>query len=175
VVLEPGDEGPRCRLLETARAFAWSKFQRSPDHRRVALRHARHLCETFKAAEARWTSLARVGWLNRYGHLIEDVRVALDWSFGEGGEPHTGLALTVASFPLAFQLSLWTEYMQRHEQAIQRMEKLSGVDPRVELRLRTDFGSLVGQTRGPVAEMTASYDAALKTAQQAASPALPMS
>lgn len=166
VVVEPGADGPQCRYLETTRAFAREKLERSGEHHRIAGRHAQRMCTMFKDAEARFAAMPRTAWLGLYGALIDDVRAALQWSFSDGGDVAVGLALTAASVPLAYQLSLWDEYVALHEQALARLATQPQVDPAVELRLRTAYGSLVGQTHGPSREMNASYLAALQIANR---------
>ena len=167
VIAEPGQGGASFRFLDTTRAFALEKLIASGEHAHIARRHALHMCELFKDAEARWTSMTRADWLRIYGLLIDDVRSALAWCFSPEGDPHIGLALTVASTPLAYHLSLWDEYLARHEQAISRIDSMVDVDPIVELKLRTAHGTLLGQIHGPSEAMNESYRAALRLAKQA--------
>jgi hypothetical protein len=86
--------------------------------------------------------MTRAEWLADYGYAIDDVRAALDWAFSADGDPETGAALTIASLPLAFQISLIEEFRGRAEMAL---EKLAGVRPPnalAELRLLSALASL---------------------------------
>lgn len=166
LIVEPTGEGPICRFLDTTRAFAFAKLQASGEVDLIARRHALHMCDLFKDAERDWSTRNRDIWVQRYGPLIDDVRSALRWSFGLEGDAIVGANLTVASTPLAYQLSLWDEYMHFHELAIEQASELIDLEPSVHLKLRTTLGSLIGQVHGPTRAMKVSYDAALRMAQQ---------
>jgi len=171
VVLEPAGDGPVCRLLETTRAFALARLSQSTGWHPVSRRHAQYLCDVFTRAREQ-ASIGRPAWLKVYGGLVNDVRAALDWSFSPGGDVRMGLALTVASTPLAHQLSLWDEYMALHERAISHVDVLGDVDPAIELRLRWAMALFVGQNLGPRESMMVNYRKGLAVAKRGGDPAL---
>ncbi|MGJ7543794.1 ATP-binding protein [Variovorax sp. LT1R16] len=172
VVLEPSEDGPLCRYLETTRAFAFQKLKDSCAAATVAGGHAHHLCALFHVAGKKSLTIERAAWLRLYGPLINDVRAALDWAFAPGGEPLVGVELTVASATLAPQLSLWDEYWAHHERAAGYIDSTGAHPaPQVELPLRNAFALFIGQNRGPVAEMMRNYDASVELARQLDEPA----
>ena len=94
------------------------KLEASGEHRECALRHSRHHLELLQSAASDWESLPAPVWERHYGYLIDDVRVALDRSFGDGGDTRIGVGLTVAAVPLWFVLSLVSECGERAERAL---------------------------------------------------------
>ncbi|HEX8606419.1 MAG TPA: hypothetical protein VF774_27495, partial [Pseudoduganella sp.] len=98
-------DGTHCRLLDTTRAYALEKLHAAGEHSVVAQRHARHWCRL----------------LERVGHdaaalddtRLDDVRAALDWAFGPGGEPLLGAQLAAASAPLWYRHSMMDDYRMR--------------------------------------------------------------
>lgn len=173
VVLEPSEDGPLCRYLETTRAFAFQKLKDSGAAATVAGGHARHLCTLFHLAGKQSVAIERAAWLRLYGPLINDVRAALDWAFAPGGEPLVGVELTVASATLGPQLSLWDEYWAHHQRAAGYIDSTgTHPAPQIELPLRNAYALFIGQNRGPVAEMMRNYDAGVELAQQLDEPAL---
>ncbi len=101
------------RLLETTRAYALQKLERSGERAAFARRHARQCLVAMEAANAAWETLPPQAWLARHRHLIDDVRAALDLCFRAEDEAATAVALTVAAVPLWYQLSLLSECYQR--------------------------------------------------------------
>ena len=51
----------------------------------IARRHAEHCRDLLEAAQTDWDSLARESWLGLHGAAMNDVRAALQWTFGDGG------------------------------------------------------------------------------------------
>jgi predicted ATPase len=93
------------RLLETTRAFALD----IAGDETTALRngHARAILDLFPN-EVDWQAAPDPHLLSR----IDDVRAALDWSFGDG-EASTGIALLARSAPIWFAQLLLFEYRDR--------------------------------------------------------------
>jgi len=108
--------GPaRYRLAETTRVFAHQ--QAAPVERGQAARmHARyHLdlldgvdWEAYDAREERGMMVGR----------LEEVRVALDWAYGQGEDKDLAVQLTLAAERLWLELSLFAECIQRMTQAL---------------------------------------------------------
>ena len=108
----------RYRLLQTTRAYALEKLADSGEFSTIARRHALSLCEEFPAAVARWETFPSDEWLATYAPEIDNVRVALDWAFGPGGEEPLGVQLAAFSFILWYLLSLQQEGRTRLERGI---------------------------------------------------------
>ena len=105
------------RLLDTTRAYAFEKLSQSGEHERCARRHAEYYRGVFEKAAIEWETRPGAEWLATYAHQIDNVRAALDWAFSARGDASIGIALTVASVPLWFQLSLLDECRGRIERA----------------------------------------------------------
>ncbi|HEX8256730.1 MAG TPA: winged helix-turn-helix domain-containing protein [Allosphingosinicella sp.] len=93
---------PRYRLLDTTRGYARDKLIESGEARQVARRHALYYLgaleqegEPAGAAEPRC--------------YLGNIRAALEWCFGEKGDPEVGTALAAAAAPLLVELSLLSE------------------------------------------------------------------
>lgn len=92
---------PRYRLLETTKHYAEMAAAASGEKdRRPHL--ARWVVRRFETAEIDRESMPDDRWLARYAPDIANLRAALTWAFGEGGDPQLGLKL------LAYSGSIWT-------------------------------------------------------------------
>ena len=87
-LVSAGVEGPIAlyRLLDTTRAYVLAKLEESGEYGRLAQRHAEHYRALLEQAQADWESRPATEWRERYRHLIDNVRAALDWSFSPAGE-----------------------------------------------------------------------------------------
>lgn len=108
----------RYRLFDTTRAYAAAKLD-AVSRRGLLERHARFLCALLAQAEDDWLVMGRLDWLSTYKIWIDDIRVALGWTFGRAddqadapAQPDLALgnALVIASFPLGHQASLTAEF-----------------------------------------------------------------
>ena len=123
VAVELGGAVGIYRLLDTTRAYARAKLAKSGEREGVARRHAEHYRDLMQAAAAEWEKGRPLGeWLACHARQIDNVRAALDWAFGESGDPHTGVELTVAAIALWFQLPLIDECFGRVQQALDRVD-----------------------------------------------------
>jgi predicted ATPase/DNA-binding winged helix-turn-helix (wHTH) protein len=110
-LLVPNFETPVAtyRLLETTRAYALQKLEESGEREACARRHARQCLAAMEAANLAWDASPPDAWLARHRHLVDDVRAALDFSLRTADQAGIAVALTVASVPLWYQLSLLNE------------------------------------------------------------------
>ena len=100
----------------------------------VARNHARHLQYVFEYAEVELERGEPSQWMAQYGHLVEDVRTALDWAFSPSGDAAIGVGLTMAAIPLWIAFSRPDELCRRIERALKSEAAIrSGCD----MRLRT--------------------------------------
>ncbi|WP_293370491.1 winged helix-turn-helix domain-containing protein [Phenylobacterium sp.] len=127
----------RYRLLHVTRAYATEKLIQSGQAQALARVHAEHHRALLTAAEHDWERMTRAQWLDEYGHLIDDVRAALDWGFSEVGDLAVGAAITTVSLPFGFQLSLIGEFRRRAELALSALAAFDPPDHLAELRLLT--------------------------------------
>lgn len=119
-LLVPNFESPVAtyRLLETTRAYALQKLEESGERDAYAKRHARQCLVAMEAANLAWDSSPPESWLARHRHLVDDVRAALDFSLRAADEAPTAVALTVATVPLWYQLSLFSECYEHTGRAL---------------------------------------------------------
>ena len=118
VVADVSGASLRFRLLDTIRAFAIKKLERSGERERIARRHAEYYRGLFERAENEVAKRPRGKWLAEYVREIDNLRAALDWAFSPCGDGSIGAALTAAAVPLWIHLSLLEECRSRAKQAI---------------------------------------------------------
>src|SRR3984893_8800452 len=155
----------RYRLLETTRAYGREKLAESGELGQAARAHADRYRNLFERAQTEWETRPTVEWLADHGRRIDGLRAALDWSFSPHGDTSIGLALTVASVPLWFQLSLTEECRGYVERALSCVGPGSESDADRELQLYSALGASLMYTKGPVPETAAAWTTALEMAQ----------
>jgi predicted ATPase len=151
-------------LLETTRAYAREKLTENGELEHTAGRHANFYLNLCGQAETEWETCPAGEWLAAYGREIGNVRTALDWAYSPGGDESIGVALTAASVPLWFQLSLIDECRRRVEQALSRLEPAPYSGTRREMELYAALGASLLYTKGPVRETGAAWAIALEIA-----------
>jgi predicted ATPase/DNA-binding SARP family transcriptional activator len=89
---DEADGGARYRLLETTRAYARERLDQAM---RVVLdeRHAAHYLAVAQEAEPRLFQVGSGPWLERLHAERDNLRAALRWCFGAGGDPGRGARL----------------------------------------------------------------------------------
>ncbi len=120
VVTDSGAGGARYRLLETVRAYALEQLQAAGDVAALKRRHAVYFRDLFERAYDAWHAMSDAAWCAAYLPERDNVRSALDWAFGPGGEVAIGTALAGASTWLWRALSLYGEGRQQLERALAR-------------------------------------------------------
>lgn len=107
----------RYRLLDMTRAHAREMLAAAGLDTLAAARHAAYYTRLAQGASDRFG--VRVA---RLGRDIGNIRAALDWSFSTAGDGRLAVALTLATIPLWFQLSLVDECLGRVQQALHWLE-----------------------------------------------------
>jgi predicted ATPase len=132
VVADATGDRTRYRLLESTRAYALEKVVESGEcsHSR---RLAEHVMALFSEAEASWATMATKVWLGSYAPELDNLRAALKWTFGPGGDIALGLDLTGRSLPLFLELSLRREQKRWFDAAVERIA--AGTPPATAARL----------------------------------------
>ena len=118
VTAVPQGDGRRLRLLDTTRAYAGDMLAGSIDQPATHRRHATFVLTHLRAGLAEGEVLSREHWLGRYGPWIDDVRAAVDWMLGRGGDPGTGLELIMVGATLARQLCVEGEFNERFDRVL---------------------------------------------------------
>ncbi len=163
VAADAGRTAMRYRLLETMRAYAQRKLAESGELPAVARRHAEHFREIFARAAVEWETEPTEPWLGAWQGQIGNLRAALDWAFGPGGDPAIGVELTLAAVPLWFQLSLVEECRERVGQALEAAP--APLDPRPLMQLNAALGWSLMYTIGHVDATAAAWTRALAAAE----------
>src|SRR5262249_54855624 len=121
VVADTGESGTRYRLLETTRAYALEKLAEAGETATMAARHATIFRELFEVAYEDRNTLSDVDWCAAYVPERDNLRAALAWALGPGGDAETGIALAGSSGKMWVMLALVTEGRQRLEAAVARI------------------------------------------------------
>jgi predicted ATPase/DNA-binding winged helix-turn-helix (wHTH) protein len=117
---DPSGSEPRYHLLESTRYYASEKLTDAPARRR---RHAEHFAARFTQATAEWETTPTQHWIARYGADVANLRGALEWAFGPGGDAAIGLDLVGHSHLLWSELGLMLEHRGWIDQAIGKVGK----------------------------------------------------
>jgi predicted ATPase/DNA-binding winged helix-turn-helix (wHTH) protein len=149
------------RLLDTTRAFAVEKLMEAGELATISCRHATYLCAALHDAETCWEAEDAALWISKFGHLIDDVRGALDWAMSAAGDRELAGRITALSAILWFGLSLLEEYGRRIEAALEPATARCYADPAIEIALLDALGHTAWHTRGDMPAMKACFTKAL--------------
>jgi predicted ATPase len=84
VSVETSGHSVQYRLLDSMRAYARQKLEKSGEVAALLRRHAQHHLALFRRAEGEWENRPPENWLADCGRCIDDVRAALNWVFSDG-------------------------------------------------------------------------------------------
>jgi predicted ATPase/DNA-binding winged helix-turn-helix (wHTH) protein len=154
------------RLLETTRAYAGEKLAESGEDSAYAQRHAKYYLELMKVAESDWETKQQDRWMGLYAGRIDDIRAALDWSFSPEGDVAIGVALTAASAPLWFALSLVDEFCDRARSALLHVTAASLAGSDLEMKLNMWQIAAISISRGHGPDMAAASARTLEIASK---------
>lgn len=135
VTADTGGADARFVLLGITRAYAIERLAGDPEGHALAARHARHTLGLLDECERAWDTLDHDAWLACASHVVGDLRAALDWSFGPGGERALGVRLVAA--PAVLGAGLFGEReLERHVRAaLEAIGAGTVADPLDEARL----------------------------------------
>lgn len=138
-------QGPDARfmLLGVTRAHAIDLLAEDPARHALAQRHARYMLGQLDEFARNWDVLGPVAWLAGASHMAADLRAALDWAFGPGGERALGVRL--AAVPAMMGANLLGEneqgrYVRAALDAIEGCEAGTAADPLLVARLHAASG-----------------------------------
>ena len=166
VARDVGSVPVRYRLLDTMRAYAREKLSESGEFEIAARRHAEYFRDLLERAEPEQAMRPTAEWIAAYGQGINDVRAALDWAFSAGGDTTIGVALTIASEPLWFGLSVMDEWRRRVEAALASIRPGAGGSTRREMQLFAALGVAMFFTIGPRSKAGAAWADVLEIAER---------
>jgi predicted ATPase len=118
VVAESRDSGDRYRLLEPIREYARERLDQSGATQEVLSRHARAFAEIADRAYVEFDTAPSPDWLSRNKLEIDNLRAALDWTLGRGGDVGTGAAIAGSAGSIFLRLSLLREGIGWGERAL---------------------------------------------------------
>jgi predicted ATPase/DNA-binding winged helix-turn-helix (wHTH) protein len=111
LIVADGDDKPRYRMLESARAYALEKLAAAQETDALARRHAR--CYAAYAERISDALFAAGGseeaFIAARKAEFDNLRAALEWALGEGGDADVALQLLGHSSPLAWLAASRTE------------------------------------------------------------------
>jgi predicted ATPase/DNA-binding winged helix-turn-helix (wHTH) protein len=143
VVAEPWGQSTRYRYLESTRQYA-AKELRDAGNDDPARLLAAYLVALFRTAEDNFELMPTDRWLALYGPELDNLRAALTWSFGPGGNVALGLALAAYARTLWQELSLHAERRRWLDTALENLAPAT--PPEIAARIhigraqRTTFG-----------------------------------
>lgn len=150
VSVDPSQQDIRYKLLDTTRLYALEKLRLSDAHADIRRRHTGFLCHSLGQSAMDWISLPREALMQKYAHLVDEVRGALDWAFNEGGDVAMGRALVaVAAGPLGHLVAHPEEFIARIQHALRLQAEVPISDTLIEYRLYSLLSTLSLMSRGP--------------------------
>jgi predicted ATPase len=112
---------PRLQLPDTTRSYAFVKLADSGERDAIAGRHAEYYSELFRARAYAVTDADFISTM--YALEIDNLRAALDWAFGPGGEASVGVRLAAAAVPLWISMSALAEAHQWMEKGVRSLDR----------------------------------------------------
>jgi predicted ATPase/DNA-binding winged helix-turn-helix (wHTH) protein len=155
---------PRYRLLETTRAYALEKLADRAEFVLAAGRHAVFFRQLLEGMETDCGALPAPELMARYAPEIDNVRAALEWSFGHDEDLQTGVALAAASIPLWALLSLFDECRDWTARALARLGEGAAAG-RHEMLLQAALGMSLMWAKGPVSAVCEAWKRSLSLAE----------
>ncbi|WP_293863257.1 winged helix-turn-helix domain-containing protein [uncultured Alsobacter sp.] len=137
----------RYRLLDTTRAYMDETPAPDADRSALATRHARHSLAWLEETGAEWSRLSNVAERARHLAGLANLRAALDWCFGEHGDPALGRRLAAKAGPVFLAMSLLSECHRWTERALATLEPASR-GTHEEMHLQSALGVSLMFTRG---------------------------
>ena len=137
----------RYRLLDTTRAYALQIPLDDPEAEQLAMRHARYFRRWLEDTGRLWPGLSTAAERARHLTGLNNVRSALEWSFGSAGDLEIAVALAIAAAPVLLAMSLLPEAQRWSERGLTALNEasLGGVE---EMRLQAALGVALMFTRG---------------------------
>jgi predicted ATPase/DNA-binding winged helix-turn-helix (wHTH) protein len=133
-------------LLEMTRSYARERLADSGERDRIMRRHAEYFLKVFAASEAGADVRPKEEWLRDYGRHIGNLRAALDWAFGPGGDVALGVEIAAAATDFWCALALLSECCDWVTEAIARLGAAEGT--RSEMRLQCSLGQSYTYSKG---------------------------
>ncbi|AMA60669.1 ATP-binding protein [Bradyrhizobium sp. CCGE-LA001] len=134
----------RYRLLDTTRAYL---LEIAPDDAALAARHANYYRQWLEQAGSTWATVPSADERAVHFSALHNVRAALDWCFGTGGDIKIGIALAAAAAPIFLAMSLLIECRRWSERALRAIGPTSQGSAE-EMHIQAALGLTLMFTRG---------------------------
>lgn len=134
----------RYRLLDTTRAYL---LEIAPDDAVLAARHATYYRQWLEQAGSTWATVPSADERAVHFSALHNVRAALDWCFGTGGDINIGIALAAAAAPIFLAMSLLIECRRWSERALRAIDPSSRGSAE-EMHIQAALGLTSMFTRG---------------------------
>lgn len=154
----------RYRLLDTTRAYALQVEGDGAGRAALAVRHAGYYRRWLEQIKAEWPTLSNAAERGPTLSAMNNVRAALQWCFGAGGDAGLGVALAAAAAPVFLAMSLLTECERWSDQAIRSLDATTrgGSD---EMHLQAALGTALMLMQGGSDAARAALERALAVAK----------
>jgi predicted ATPase/DNA-binding winged helix-turn-helix (wHTH) protein len=118
--------GMRYRLLESTREYGREMLREEGRLGEWSRRHASYYLDIFSIAEQRASAREDVDWERDYVPHLNDLRAAMQWSFGAEGDMKLAVELTVAGIPFLMHLALLQECLAKVDRALEWLSSEGG-------------------------------------------------
>jgi len=160
IAADVGAGDVRFRLLETTRAYALAKLEETGETETLAARCATYYRDFLESA----SNSAGEVLVAACAPEIDNIRAALTWAFGQGGDQSVAVALAAASAQVWLEMSLLTEC---HSWMGRALDLLSDADrgTRREMVLQNALGFSLMFTEGASSRVRAALARASELAE----------
>jgi len=138
---------PRHRMLESTREFALEALATAEEHAVIARRHAEYYWDLAETAvggasgdESVWETSGDAEWMQSLVPELENLRTALGWSLGAGGDAALGARLAAATARFWFEAGLLSEGRNWLARALDRAPP--DLETSTLIRLKRGFADL---------------------------------
>jgi predicted ATPase/DNA-binding winged helix-turn-helix (wHTH) protein len=138
----------RWRLLETVRAYALEKLAESGETEQAARRHAEFFRDLVALTAPVMALRPIADGVASYVRELDNVRVALEWTFSPSGDTAIGIVLTAAYVPVWLHLSLVVECRERAERALDSLETELDLSAPLRMQLHIALGTALLHSTG---------------------------
>jgi predicted ATPase/DNA-binding winged helix-turn-helix (wHTH) protein len=123
VTADSGEMQARYRLLDTTRAYAAEKLKGAGEAARIGHRHANYYRQLLEATRSALAAAVPGKLYAACVSEVDNIRAALKWALGNGGDAMTGVALASASAPFWLEMSMLTECKRWTEAGLHKLDE----------------------------------------------------
>ena len=151
LVISSDSAAPLYRLLESTRAYANEKLEKSTEAHTIRRLHAIYLKGAIVQTDPKSMELLP-SQRSAVSRLADEARAAIQWAFSSDGDSDLGIELITSSAYLWSELSLFEEYKRYADRALTVIQATPD-SAREELRLLDATVPAIYETLGSVAEL----------------------